>query len=59
MAHTGMCGFFFGATGRHDHYISEYAVYYKSAEADEPQVNTVTIAQVDAVFTPPVATTGE
>lgn len=33
----------------------EYTVYFKAAEADEPQVLTVTVAKADAVFTPPVA----
>ena len=33
----------------------EYTVYFKAAEADEPQSITITVAKADAVFTPPVA----
>ena len=36
----------------------EYTVYYKAAEADDPQVITVTVAKADAEFTPPVAAVG-
>ena len=35
----------------------EYTVYFKAAEADEPQAITVTVAKADAEFTPPVAAT--
>ena len=37
----------------------EYTVYYKAAEADEPQVIAVTVAKADAIFTPPVAAVSE
>ena len=33
----------------------EYTVFFKAAEADEPQTLTVTVAKADVVFTAPVA----